>query len=378
MTDQHPDGWAAVPHVDGIRGTREPAAPVPTPAAAGRPRRRLRRRTLVGIVAGGAVVLLLAVTGVVGWTVQSSSHAADRPVRAFLDDLTAGRVTDALDAAGIDHDDQDVLLTDAAYAKASDHVTGYRIAGTRTDGDTATVQAVLRQDGRDVPTTFTLDRTDTDWGVFPVWELEAPELGRVEVSVEGPASTAVEVAGERVETSRDGTARLAALPGTYPVSVDGEKWFTAEDGSARVAGFGAAGSAPVAMTTSLTDAGQQAAQQAVDRWVDGCVASTDAAPAGCSFYAYGEDPAYTYSNQEWSLEQRPEVTVGGWLARGWAVSTTKAGRATYTADISGPGGVGTASAGPMNVNASGYISGFSDSGATFESAIGNGASDSGS
>ncbi len=145
MTDQHPDGWAAVPHVDGIRGTREPAAPVPTPAATGRPRRRLRRRTLVGIVAGGAVVLLLAVTGVVGWTVQSSSHAADRPVRAFLDDLTAGRVTDALDAAGIDHDDQDVLLTDAAYAKASDHVTGYRIAGR---GRTATPRRSRRCCGR--------------------------------------------------------------------------------------------------------------------------------------------------------------------------------------------------------------------------------------
>ncbi len=55
MTDQHPDGWAAVPHVDGIRGTASPR-PRPTPAANGRPRRRLRRRTLVGIVAGGAVV----------------------------------------------------------------------------------------------------------------------------------------------------------------------------------------------------------------------------------------------------------------------------------------------------------------------------------
>jgi hypothetical protein len=32
----------------------------------------------------------------------------------------------------------------------------------------------------------------------------------------------------------------------------------------------------------------------------------------------------------------------------------------------------------MNVNASGYVSGFSDDGATFESAVGNGSSDSGS
>lgn len=338
----------------------------------------MRRGALVGIIAGGAAVVLLLATGVVGYALQSSSHSADRPVRAFLDDLTAGHVDDALRLAGVDHDDEDVLLTDAAYAKASDRVTGYRIAATRTDGDTATVRAYLRQGGRDVASTFTLDRTGTDWGVFPVWELEAPDLGRVQVSVRGPGGTPVEVAGQRVRTSDDGIANLTALPGTYDVTVDGGKWFTAERASARVPGFSGTGSVPVSLTTELTDDGKQAAQQAVDRWVDGCIASTDPAPAGCSFYAYGEDPAYTYTNQKWTLEQRPEVTVGGWLSRGWTISTTTLGRATFTADISGPDGVGTATAGPMNVNASGYVSGFSDDGATFESAVGNGSSDSGS
>jgi len=338
----------------------------------------MRRGALVAVVAGGAAAVLLLVAGVAGYAVQSSSHAADRPVRAFLDDLTAGRVADALRAAHVEHGKQDVLLTDAAYARAADRVTGYRIAATRTDGDTATVRAYLRQGGRDVAATFTLDRTDTDWGVFPVWELQAPELGRVELSVRGPGGTPVEVAGQHVRTSGDGAARLAALPGTYAVAVDGGKWFTAEEGSARVSGFGATGTVPVSMTTELTAAGERAAQQAVDRWVDGCIASTDPAPSGCSFYAYGEDPTYTYTNQKWTLEQRPEVTVGGWLSRGWAVSTTTLGRATFTADISGPGGVGTATAGPLNVNASGYVSGFTDAGATFESAIGNGSTDSGS
>ncbi|WP_175416057.1 hypothetical protein [Curtobacterium sp. SGAir0471] len=377
MTDNQPDGWAQVPHVDTLRGTQEPPVPV-NGAAAPRPQRRMRRGALVGIIAGGAAVVLLLATGVVGYAVQSSSHSADRPVRAFLDDLTAGHVDDALRLAGVDHDDADVLLTDAAYAKATDRVTGYRIAATRTDGDTATVRAYLRQGGRDVASTFTLDRTGTDWGVFPVWDLQAPDLGRVQVSVRGPGGTPVEVAGQRVRTSDDGIANLTALPGSYAVTVDGGKWFTAEGATARINGFDGISSAPVSMTTELTDDGKQAAQQAVDRWVDGCIASTDPAPAGCSFYAYGEDPAYTYTNQKWTLEQRPEVTVGGWLSRGWTVSTTTLGRATFTADISGPDGVGTAKAGPMNVNASGYVSGFSGDGATFESAVGNGSSDTGS
>ncbi|WP_416393909.1 MULTISPECIES: hypothetical protein [unclassified Curtobacterium] len=382
MTDQQQaDGWGSVPAVDSIRGTQD-APPVgasgPQPFRRGTPRRRLDRGPLIGIIAGGAAVVLLLVAGVVGYSVGTSTHAPDRPVRAFLDDLTAGRVSDALDAAGIDHDERDLLLTDAAYAKAKDRITGYRIAATRDDGDTATVTAYLRQAGRDVSSTFTLDKTGTEWGVFPVWELEPPRLGAVDVSLRGPTGTKVSVAGQSVVTSKDGTVTLTALPGSYDVAVDGGKWFSAKASTATVTGFGGTASSPVSMTTELTSAGKQSAQAAVDAWVDGCIASTDAAPAGCSFYAYGQDAAYTYSNQKWTLDTRPTVSIGAWAANGWLVTTTSFGRATFTADISGPGGVGTASAGPMNVNASGYVTEFTDAGATFRSAVGNGSSDTGS
>lgn len=404
MSDQHaqdPDqqgGWGAVPPVASIRGTDGtsgaaaqglgpgpgagapgfpgmPGMPAPAPQ---RPRRKLRRGQLIGIISGGTAVVLLLVAGVVGYSVGSSSHSADRPVRAFLDDLTAGRVADALDDAGIEREKTDVLLGEAAYAKASDKVTGYRVAATRTDGDTATVRAYLRQGGQDVAATFTLDKTGTDWGVFPIWELQAPELGSVAVAVRGPSGAAVTVAGRNVKTAKDGTVSLRALPGTYDVAFDGGKWTTARGGSASVSGFGRSTSTPVQMTTTLTTAGQQAAKRAVDDWVDGCIASTDAAPAGCSFYAYGQNPAYTYSNQKWTLETRPTVRVGSWTTNGWLITTTAPGRAKYTADISGAAGTGTASAGPLNVNASGYVTGFSSDGATFRSAVGNGSSDTGS
>jgi hypothetical protein len=401
MSDQHaqdPDqqgGWAAVPPVASIRGTGAtsaaagqaagpgpgavfpgvPGAPGPAPQ---RPRRKLRRGQLIGIVSGGTAVVLLLVAGVVGYSIGSSSHSADRPVRAFLDDLTAGRVADALDDAGIDREKTDVLLGEAAYAKASDKVTGYRVAATRTEGDTATVRAYLRQGGQDVAATFMLDKTGTDWGVFPVWQLQAPELGSVDVAVRGPSGASVTVAGSKVKTAKDGTVSLRALPGTYDVAFDGDKWTTASGGSASVSGFGRSTSTPVQMTTTLTAAGQQAAERAVDAWVDGCIASTDAAPAGCSFYAYGQNPAYTYSNQKWTLETRPTVRVGNWTTNGWLITTTTFGRAKYTADISGAAGTGTASAGPLNVNASGYVTGFSSDGATFRSAVGNGSSDTGS
>ncbi|WIA99936.1 MULTISPECIES: hypothetical protein [unclassified Curtobacterium] len=377
MTEQQTDGWAAVPHVETIRGTQEAAAQgVVAPPRP--PRRKLRRGALIGIIAGGTAVVLLAVAGIVTYSVQSASHSPDRPVRAFLDDLTAGRVDDALDTAGIEHGKDDVLLTDAAYAKASSKITGYRIAATDTSGDTAQVRAYLRQGGRDVSTVFTLDRTGTDLGVFPVWKMEAPQLGRVDVSVRGPANTGLQIAGKSVTTSTDGAVSLKALPGKYSVAVDGGKWYTADKTEAVVSGFRSTASIPVSMRVTLTDAGKQAAQQAVDRWVDGCIASTEAEPPGCSFYAYGSNPSYTYTNKKWTLETRPAVSVGDWLSRGFFVTTTTYGRAKYTADFTGPDGPGTASAGPMNVNATGYITGFTDEGATFESAVGNGARDSGS
>jgi hypothetical protein len=380
-----PHGWTSVPRVADISGTHEAPQPVAVgqgPANQGtrppRQRKRLGRGPLIGTIAGGAAVVLLLVAGIVGYSVGTDSHSADRPVRAFLDDLSDGKVDSALTAVGIGHTKSDVLLTDAAYAKAKDRVTGYRITTVQQDGDTATVSASLTQGGRQVPATFTLDKTGTDWGVFPVWDLQAPRLGAVDVQVQGPPESAVQVAGQQATTDSSGGVTLKALPGTYDVTVDGGKWFSADAASAQIRGFGGPVTTPVSLTTSLTDAGKQAATDAVNAWVDGCVASTSTTPDGCSFYAYGENPANTYTDQKWTLDARPTIQVDGWLAKGWAVSTSSYGSATFTANFTGPAGAGTAKAGPINVNASGYITAFSDSGATFVSAVGNGSSDTGS
>ena len=381
MTDQieRPTGWDAVPHVETIRGATDVPTPGGSPAAWTPPaRRRLRRRTVVGIVSGAVVLVLLVVGGGIGWAVGSDVHSADRPVEAFLDDLEAGRVSTALDAAGIEHGKDDVLLTDAAYAKAGNRVTGHRIVSVSHSGDTATVDAYLSQAGRSVATTFRLERTGSDWGVFPVWELRPPSLGTVTVSVQGPPRSSVTVAGQTVRSSASGAVSLRALPGSYTVGLDGGRFVSAPQQTAAVRGFGPGGTTPVALTTTLTDAGKQAASRAVDTWVDACVASTSTEPEGCSFYAYGANPANTYTNQKWTLDSRPRVDVGGWLSKGWLVDTTSSGSATYTADFTGPGGRGTATAGPVDVSATGWITGFTASGATFEPAVGNRSSASGS
>jgi hypothetical protein len=390
-------GWDAVPSSDSLRGDVAlpasmtapfgaplvgPVAPGQQPVSSGTPgapalRRRMRTGAVVGIVGGAVALVLVVVAGGIGWSVGSDRHSADRPVQAFLQDVEEGHLSDALAAAGIDRDRDDVLLTDAAYAEAGDKITAHRITSVDQGDDRATVRALLTQAGRSVPATFELERTGTDWGVFPVWELQPPSLGSVSVVVQGPTRSTVTVAGTDVRTGKLGAVSLRALPGSYDVEVDGGEWFRADGTTAAVRGFGAPAT-PVTLVTELTEAGQRAATKAVDSWVDGCVASTSATPDGCSFYAYGENPANTYTNQQWTLDSRPSVDVGPWSLRGWLVRTQSAGSASFTADFTGPAGRGRATAGPIDVNASGWITAFSDDGATFVPAVGNGSSDSGS
>ncbi|NII41328.1 hypothetical protein E9228_001975 [Curtobacterium flaccumfaciens] len=385
MTDgaDRAPGWESVPDADSLHGDRglPPAMTATVGTAPGRDatsRRRPRRRTaVVGLVAGiTASVLLLVVAGI-GWTTGSDDHSAERPVQSFLRDVEDGHLADALETAGIHRGHDDVLLTDAVYARAGDRITAHRITSVEQGSDRAVVRAVVTQAGRGVPATFELERTGTDWGVFPVWSLRPPALGSVQVAVQGPPRSTVQVAGADVRTDAGGAAELRAFPGSYGVHLSGGEWFTAEDTRAAVPGFGAPAT-PVVVTTTLTDAGSRAASAAVDAWVDGCVASALPAPAGCSFSASGEDPASTWTDQKWTLGARPSVVIGGWASKGWAVQTRSPGSATFTARFSGPTGQGTATAGPIDVNASGWITTFGADGATFVPAVANGQSDSGS
>ena len=220
MSDQHaqdPDqqsGWGAVPPVDSIRGTRRNvrcrSPRIPRDA---RDRCRIVLAGSSAVVSssasspGGTAVVLLLVAGVVGYSVGSASHSADRPVRAFLDDLTAGRVADALDDAGIDpRRSPTCCSTEAAYAKAIGQ--GHRLPrrrDARQTGDTATVRAYLRQGGQDVAATFTLDKTGTDWGVFPMLGAAGPRARLGRRRRPGAVRRSGHRRRQQVKTAKDGT-----------------------------------------------------------------------------------------------------------------------------------------------------------------------------
>jgi hypothetical protein len=387
------DSWADVPRIDSATtAASEPVASASAPAVASVPgpvsggwvpprrtRRRIGRRGLIGIV-GGAVVLVLLVVAAVGGVAAGRVHySPDRTVSAFLDQLSAGDVSAALAAGHVTVPKNDPLLTDTVYKSLKNRVTDYRIRSSQTSGDAARVTAVLKQGSHAVTTEFDLTSTGTAWGLFHEWRLDPVSLGAVDVTVEGPAGASVTIAGQKVTTSGQGTATLKALPGTYPVTGEGgSKWFTTASKSADVIGFGGTASNPIVLQTTLTAAGKTAATAAVTKWVDGCVASTDLEPSGCSFAAYGERSGETYSDRKWTLDGAPSFTIGGWTGQGWSVVTTKQGSVTFTEHIESAAGSGTGTAGPIAFSTDGLITGFSDSGATYRSLVSNTPSSSGS
>ncbi|KQO63638.1 hypothetical protein [Curtobacterium sp. Leaf261] len=421
----HDDGWGSVPSVSETGGTRvdgfspddshapraEPisagpdtaTAPAPMPPAAmppaptfaaapapaygqngqypaaapgpwsyqPKPRRRLGRKALVGIIGGAVALLLVIVLGSVGYATGSSQNAPERQVDAFLDALEHGHATAALKIAHVPTSGQP-LLTDAVYAKATDTITAHRIVSTRTSDGTADVAVVLTQGGSPIPTTFHLVDKGSTGVFFTKWQLDVVALGSVKVHVEGPSGAKVTVAGKSVDPTSDDSTILSALPGTYDTAIADTKWYTGNAQAATVWGF-ASGDGTADITTTLTDAGKQAATDAVNGWVDGCIASTDIQPANCSFYAYGESPDNTYSDQKWTLDTRPVVEVGDWTSRGWTMRTTTPGAATFTSSFTGPSGLGTGTAGPITFYADGYITAFTEAGATYAPAITNAA-----
>ncbi|MFZ7087341.1 hypothetical protein [Curtobacterium sp. RRHDQ10] len=379
--DRHPAGsspaddagWRMTPSVAAVGG-------VPLAGTTGRrARRRPTRAMLLGVVGGALVLVLVVVLGSIGYASGAREHAPARQVEAFLEQLRAGHAERALVLAHTPTAGQP-LLTDAAYAAAADRISSWRILATSTDPATgsADVTALLTQAGRAVPQTFHLQRTGSADVFFSTWRIADLTLGSIEVRVDGPQGTPVEIDGVRVPTS-GGVARVLALPGAYDVGIGASRWFTATSEHASVAGFTSARSDAVEVRTTLTAAGRQAATEAVDGWVDGCVAQTDLAPSGCSFSAYGDSPDAVYTNERWTLDTRPVASIGDWSGRGWAVRTTTPGSATFTADFTSAAGSGTGRAGPVSFSADGLITGFTDAGATFAPAVvaaGGGTADS--
>ncbi|MDR6971492.1 hypothetical protein [Leifsonia shinshuensis] len=271
-----------------------------------------------------ALAALAVLCTAVGAFFSASTIAAaqDMPrsvVARYLTALEHGRAREAMALGGITAKSGDILLTDAAYRRATDRITSFTLARPTTRGGITTVDATVQQGDRPYHRTFRVVRAG-GLPFLPLWRLAPVTPDTVEVGVDGPTGLTFTVAGATPHAGAS-DVRLRALPGSYPVAV------TSPDADYTVSG-GVALSHPVGSTVTptvfaaqLSDAGSADAQKAVDSWLDACLATQDAAPVNCPFLVKDETVnGVRASDFRWTLDARPEVTVDtAWTDGGFAV-----------------------------------------------------------
>ncbi|GAB3609196.1 hypothetical protein GCM10027414_13210 [Humibacter ginsengiterrae] len=332
-----------------------------TAEAAAKPK---RSRVLTWLIAGGAAIVVLIIAGVVWASVETASHTPQAAVKPYLDALVKGDVKAAVKAGNIDT--RSPLVTQKVYSKTSQHVTGYSIEPARTAGSEAIVTVKYRQGTSRYSEVLRLKNSGTDMLFFTKWKLEPIKLPTVKIAVGAPASDGVTVNGTTVGSHSD--MELDALPGHYDVSLPSTANYTVADKSTTITDLNStaasSGKGVVVLEATFTNAGQHAANDAVNGWVAGCIAQPTLTPTGCSFYLNNTYPDLHLSNLKWTLASAPVFDIGPWDGHGWPVTTTTNGSATFLADYTaddGSSGIVFSEA-PVPVQVDGEITGFDKDG----------------
>ena len=329
-----------------------------------------RNGLLIGLVGGGALLVLLVVAGIVWFAVQTAAHAPAAAVSPYLSALVKGDAATAVKVGRIQSDSP--TLTDSAYRATKDRITSYKVVGVHTSGKASTVVVRYEQAGETHKESFQVTSDGTDQLFFTRWRLAPITLPVVKVSIDAPRSASTSVNGTHLDTGDDGEVALDVFPGRYQVSLAGTHTYQAQSHTVTVTSLaaGTASTRSVGLAATLTSAGMKSADAAVNAWVAACIAQQTIQPTGCSFGLIDDYPDVHLSNQKWTLVTAPTFAIGPWDGSGWTVITTKLGAASYTADATtDDGGYGTLSSEqPVGVAVEGHITGFgADGSATFTS-----------
>jgi len=239
-------------------------------------------------------------------------------VAQYLSALTHGTAREAMALGHITARSQDILLSDGAYAKATDKITSFTLARPVSRGGVTTVDATVVQGGQSSHRTFRVQQAGGfPW--LPLWKLAPVAPDTVELELDAPGDATLSVAGLEPHTS-DTKVSLRALPGTYPVTANSEPEYTFRTGTAVSHAPGHA-SAPIVFAAQLSELGRVDAQKAVDTWLDGCLATQDAAPADCPFVTQDETVGgVQVSGFHWTLDSRPRIIIDTeWADGGFGV-----------------------------------------------------------
>jgi len=314
MSDPTPPP-ASVPAPD---AAPDPAtAVVPAEPAATKSR---MRRILPFAIGGGALILVVGGLAV-AYAVLSAAHAPEKPVVAYLDDIVAGDVEDAV--AQLENGPRSPLLDDDVYAATEDRITGYTIGEVTSDGVTATVSVELTTASGKSTENVALVSTGTDM-LWQMWAVDGEKLPEVDIAWFAPDGYDLAVNGVALP-GVGGRQHYAALPGIYEFAPAEESTLmTAEPGTATVDSFTHAGDDSVDTSVVLTEEGEKQARTALAKFVDACIKQHVMSPkGGCGFGILSDGEVYPTLN--WSISRRPQVTFNAFDGFGFEVITTKTG-----------------------------------------------------
>jgi predicted secreted protein len=268
-----------------------------------------KKATLVSIVAGGAVLLLVAALIVVN-QVNGRMFGPEATVEKYFAELSDGDAEGALKVADVDvPQEARALLTNDVLSGSKALPDDVTVDDAEVSGDTATVAVTYDVGGAKGNSTLTLHKAGKKALFFDDWALQTPEL--LTLSVDTPGLSTVKVNGIDVDT--DGSSlSLPAFPGLYTIGL-AEKTDLISADPVEVRAFlgddaNMEGEETPRLTAQPSDAFRTEVDNQVKTLIDSCAKKTTAQPDGCPFGSSLAD-SYDATGLKWSISSYPTVTV---------------------------------------------------------------------
>jgi len=258
-----------------------------------------RTRELTG---GGVAVAVLLAALAVAWEPGEEVSEPDRVVRAYLAAIRSGDVELALDLARQHPDGKAAHFLDTAGPGADWEIAN--VETTEDDGSSARVAVTLKAFGREQGGSFALEKSADG-----SWIMRDP---LVRAGIGETPMRYLELGGAQATWgSADPAVGYLMFPGAYRAY---------PNGNALTAGpvefFALNGSDPVIpIVPALTDAGADAARDAVAAYFGSCAARAELRLVGCPFSAsfttiddrVGEEYLDDYRDIRWTVTKQPEL-----------------------------------------------------------------------
>src|SRR5699024_6476573 len=252
------------------------------PAPQGPPPGQQKSALPVLLVVVGIVVGLLLIATVAVVAVVTLSKKPEDAVKGYLEAVQAGNAAEALSYAEEPPSDT-TLLTDEVLQK-SNELGGITDIEIRSSSDSV-VRASYRVGDQTALTSYEVTQTDDGWKLKTV----AFRLGLRSVT----KNAALVVNGVEAPD----TEGAQVFPGSYELGTGSEwyEWTTTE-----IVVPGGEGSVVPGMV-KLTDEGEKAARDAIESWLDDCLAKKELKPKGCPFQLSRVNGTPDTSTITWSI-----------------------------------------------------------------------------